>query len=116
MMELQSMNARHFKSLTLKEKASLYASLIREPGWELLKQTFKPELRTRITDTDAKESFLYEAIRAQVIQEIFSMPGQVIHQVDRDYVHRHALALTEPMSPIDAEDSVDEDGEPETEA
>lgn len=101
--------SRHYKTLSLKEKATLYASLIREPGWELLKQTFRPELRTRITDTDAKESFLYEAIRAQVIQEIFSTPQQVIHQVDRDYAYRQAQALTESMPPIDAEDEDDDD-------
>jgi hypothetical protein len=103
--------SRYFKTLTMKEKAALYASLIREPGWELLKQTFRPDLRTRITDSDAKESFLYEAIRAQVIQEIFSTPAHVIHQVDREYFDRHAQALTEPMSPIDADTSISDNGD-----
>lgn len=59
---------------SLKERANWFSNLIREPGWELLKRTFKPEIRSRITDSDAKEAFLYEAIRAQVIQEIFSTP------------------------------------------
>lgn len=94
---------RYLKTLTMKEKAALYASLIREPGWELLKQTFRPEIRSRITDTDARELFLYEAIRAQVIQEIFSTPHHVIQQVDRDYFDRHARALNGSMPPIDAE-------------
>ncbi len=93
--------SRYFKSLTMKEKAALYANLLREPGWELLKQTFRPEIRTRITDQDAKEQFLYEAIRAQVIQEIFSTPHQVIHQVNRDFSTRSAPASSEPVSPTD---------------
>lgn len=95
--------SRYYKTLTMKEKAALYASLIREPGWELLRQTFRPEIRTRITDTDAREGFLYEAIRAQVIQEIFSTPDHVIHQVDRTYFDRHARASHEPVPPTDAE-------------
>lgn len=107
---------RFYKTMSLKEKAGLYARLIREPGWELLKQTFRPELRTRITDSDAKESFLYEAIRAQVIQEIFSTPTQVMNQVDRDYAFRHAQALTEPMPPIEAEDVMLSDEDPTFEA
>ncbi|HEY9746602.1 MAG TPA: hypothetical protein V6C99_10335 [Oculatellaceae cyanobacterium] len=70
---------------SLKERANWFSNLIREPGWELLKRTFKPEIRSRITDSDAKEAFLYEAIRAQVIQEIFSTPHWVITQAEREW-------------------------------
>lgn len=77
-----------FKQLGLREKATLFTDLIREPGWELLQNTFRPELRTRITDTDAKEAFLYEAIRAQVIQEIFLAPSQVIRQAEREWASK----------------------------
>lgn len=77
-----------YKQLGLKEKATLFTDLIREPGWELLQSTFRPDLRTRITDTDAKEAFLYEAIRAQVIQEIFSTPALIIQQAEREWVRK----------------------------
>ena len=73
------------KQLSLRERASLLSDLIREPGWELLQRAFKPEIRSRITDSDAKEAFLYEAIRAQVIQEIFSAPHLIIHQAAREW-------------------------------
>lgn len=72
-----------FKQLSLRDRAALYADLIREPGWELLQKTFRPEIRTRLTDQDAREAFLYEAIRAQVIQEIFSTPHLIIRQAER---------------------------------
>jgi hypothetical protein len=74
-----------YKQLSLREKATLFTDLIREPGWDLLQSSFRPELRTRVTDTDAKEAFLYEAIRAQVIQEIFSTPLLTIQQAEREW-------------------------------
>ncbi len=74
-----------YKQLSLREKATLFTDLIREPGWDLLQSSFRPELRTRVTDTDAKEAFLYEAIRAQVIQEIFSTPLLIIQQAEREW-------------------------------
>lgn len=73
------------KQQGLKERAAMYASLIREPGWELLQRTFRPEIRTRVTDQDAREAFIYEAIRAQVIQEIFSTPQMVMNQAQREW-------------------------------
>lgn len=97
-------SAKYYRSLSLKEKAALYASLIREPGWELLRRTYQPEIRTRIIDTNTKESFIYEAIRSQVIQEIFSLPEQVISKINSERIYRPAQTLTEPMPPIDAED------------
>lgn len=75
----------HSNPLSLKEKAALFASLIREPGWALLQKSFRPEIRTRITDIDAKEAFLYEAIRAQVIQEVLSTPLLTIRQAQREW-------------------------------
>ncbi len=74
-----------YKQLSLREKATLFTDLIREPGWDLLQSSFRPELRTRVTDTDAKEAFLYEAIRAQVIQEIFCTPLLIIQQAEREW-------------------------------
>ena len=76
------------KHQSLKERAALYASLTREPGWELLQRTFRPEIRSRITDGDAREAFLYEAIRAQVIQEIFCTPQLVIQQAEREWARQ----------------------------
>ncbi|MCE3235973.1 MAG: hypothetical protein K0Q50_2153 [Vampirovibrio sp.] len=89
------------KQLALKERATLFSNLIREPGWELLQRSFRPEMRTRITDADARESFLYEAIRAQVIQEIFSTPLLIIQQAEREWA-RHPVSDT---AAPDAEDS-----------
>jgi hypothetical protein len=77
-----------YKQLGLREKATLFTDLIREPGWELLQSAFRPELRSRITDIDAKEAFLYEAIRAQVIQEIFSTPSLIIQQAEREWARK----------------------------
>lgn len=74
-----------YKQLSLREKATLFTDLIREPGWDLLQSSFRLELRTRVTDTDAKEAFLYEAIRAQVIQEIFCAPLLIIQQAEREW-------------------------------
>lgn len=74
-----------YKQLSLREKAMLFTDLIREPGWDLLQKTFRPEIRTKVTDTDAKEAFLYEAIRAQVIQEIFCAPLLTIRQAEREW-------------------------------
>lgn len=79
------------KQLALRERAALFSSLIREPGWELLRQSFRPEIRSRITDHDAKEAFLYEAIRAQVIQEIFSTPELIIQQAERAWARQPAV-------------------------
>lgn len=79
-----------YKQLSLRERANLFSSLIREPGWELLQRSFRPELRTRITDKDGKEALLYEAIRAQLIQEIFSTPILVINQAEREWA-RHSV-------------------------
>lgn len=74
-----------FKQPGLRERATLFSRLIQEPGWELLQRSFRPELRNRITDRDAREAFLYEAVRAQVIQEIFSTPHWVINQAEREW-------------------------------
>jgi len=79
-----------FKQLSLRERATMFSSLIREPGWDLLQQSFRPEIRTRILDKDGKEALLYEAIRAQLIQEIFSTPLLVIRQAEREW-SRHAM-------------------------
>jgi hypothetical protein len=79
------------KQLSLRERAALFTSLIREPGWELLRNSFRPEIRSRITDSDARDAFLYEAIRAQVIQEIFSTPELVIHQAERAWARQPAV-------------------------
>jgi hypothetical protein len=74
-----------YKQLSLRERAAIFSNLVREPGWELLQRSFRPEIRTRITDSDAREAFLYEAIRAQVIQEIFSTPHLIINQAEREW-------------------------------
>ena len=73
------------KQLSLRERAALFKKLIQEPGWELLQRAFRAEIRSRITDTDAREAFLYEAIRAQIIQEIFSTPHWTINQAEREW-------------------------------
>lgn len=78
-----------YTQLSLKEKASLFTDLVREPGWLLLQKAFQPDIRTKITDIDAKEAFLYEAIRAQVIQEIFCTPLQTIRQAEREWSQKH---------------------------
>ncbi|MBK8191066.1 MAG: hypothetical protein IPK79_11530 [Vampirovibrionales bacterium] len=59
------------------------AQLIQEPGWRFLVQIMTPELRARIQDTDSREAFLYEAIRLQAIQEVLSLPEQIIRQARR---------------------------------
>jgi hypothetical protein len=87
-----------YKQLSLREKATLFTDLIREPGWDLLQKTFRPEIRTKVTDTDAKEAFLYEAIRAQVIQEIFCTPLLTIRQAEREW------SKTQSHSETDATD------------
>jgi len=74
---------RFLKSRTMDEKATLMMRLTREPGWALLKMTFQPDIRTHITDSDDREAFLYEAIRAQVIQEIFSQPEKLMRQASK---------------------------------
>jgi hypothetical protein len=86
-----------YKQLSLRERATLFSNLIREPGWELLQRSFRPEIRTRITDRDGKEALLYEAIRAQLIQEIFSTPHLVINQAEREWV-RHPVVQDEMES------------------
>jgi hypothetical protein len=88
------------KHLSLRERASLFSCLVREPGWDLLQRSFRPEIRTRITDGDAREAFLYESIRAQVIQEIFSTPYLVIQQAEREWARDPVL-----------QDEAGEDGE-----
>jgi hypothetical protein len=74
-----------FKQPSLRERAALFSKLIQDPAWELLQRAFRPEIRSRVTDTDAREAFLYEAIRAQVIQEIFSTPHWIISQAEREW-------------------------------
>jgi hypothetical protein len=76
------------RQLSLKERAAAFSTLVREPGWELLQHSFRPEIRTRITDGDARDAFLYEAIRAQVIQEIFSTPHLIINQAEREWARQ----------------------------
>lgn len=83
--------SRDYKQLSLRERAAMFASLIREPGWDLLQRSFRPEIRTRITDKDGKEALLYEAIRAQLIQEIFSTPLLVISQAEREWTRHSAI-------------------------
>lgn len=83
-----------YKQFSLRERATIFSSLIREPGWELLQRSFRPEIRTRITDKDGKEALLYEAIRAQLIQEIFSTPHLVINQAEREWL-RHPVIQDE---------------------
>jgi hypothetical protein len=94
-----------YKQLTLRERARNFSSLIREPGWDLLQQSFRPEIRTRITDQDAKEALLYEAIRAQVIQEIFSTPVMVIKQAEREWARR---PLVDEQAQTDLYDEIDD--------
>lgn len=86
------------RHLSLKEKASMFHSLVREPGWELLQQSFRPEIRTRITDIDAREAFLYEAIRVQVLNEVFSTPDMVMAQANKQ---RGSDIETENGNPIE---------------
>jgi hypothetical protein len=88
-----------YKQLSLRERAAIFSNLIREPGWELLQRAFRPEIRTRITDTDAKEALLYEAVRAQIIQEIFSTPHLIINQAEREW-SRHPI-IEEAMDELD---------------
>ena len=83
-------NARRYRQLSLKERAAMLSDLTREPGWRLLQDMFRPEIRTRVTDSDAKEAFIYEAIRAQVIQEIFCTPLAVMHQAEREWATEKA--------------------------
>lgn len=90
-----------FKHLSLRERAAMFASLIREPGWMLLQQSFRPEIKTRITDRDDREAFLYEAIRAQVLQEIFSLPQLVMRQAEREW-SRHPQS-DEALDPMEDE-------------
>lgn len=87
-----------YKQLSLRERAAIFSNLVREPGWELLQRSFRPEIRTRISDGDAREAFLYEAIRAQVIQEIFSTPHLIITQAEREWSRQ-------PLVHDDMEDS-----------
>ena len=79
-----------YKQLSLRERAAMFSSLVREPGWVLLQRAFRPEIRTRITDQNGKEAFCYEAIRAQLIQEIFAMPQMIMEQAERERL-RHPV-------------------------
>lgn len=80
-----------YKQLSIRERAAMFAELVKAPGWELLQRSFRPEIRTRVTDGDAREAFLYEAIRAQVIQEIFSTPHLVMSQAEREWPRQPVL-------------------------
>lgn len=80
---LDDRTLRFLKSRTLDEKATLMMRLMREPGWALLKLSFQPEIRTKITDADDREAFLYEAIRSQVILEIFGQPEKLMRQASK---------------------------------
>jgi hypothetical protein len=77
------MTLDHARVLTLTEKAARLQLLMEHPGWSLLQQTFKPEIRTKVNDSDTKEAFMYEAIRAQVIQEIMTWPTLIVNQAER---------------------------------
>lgn len=74
-----------YKQIGLRERAVMFCNLVREPGWELLQRSFRAEIRNRIIDGDTREAFLYEAIRAQVIQEIFSTPFLIMNQAEREW-------------------------------
>lgn len=84
------------KQLTLQERAALFNEMVELSGWDLLRQLFRPEIRCRIRDIDEKEAFLYEAVRAQVIQEIFSAPYRVIRQVQQSELGWHSRFGREP--------------------
>jgi hypothetical protein len=101
----------------LRERTALFSQLIQEPGWQLLQQTFRPEIRSRITDTDARESFLYEAIRAQFIQEIFSAPHLVIQQAKRAWHKQSQTNEPNPLSqtPSTISDPLEDDAYPQSE-
>lgn len=79
-----SMASPFSRQLTLKERAQQFSELVESSGWDLLRQLFRPDIKCRIRDIDEKEAFLYESIRAQVIQEIFSTPYRVIRKVQHD--------------------------------
>lgn len=84
----------NIKLLSLQERASAFSQLVREVGWKLLEQTYRPEIRFRICDSDDREAFLYEAIRAQLIQEIFSTPYLIMKQAERER-QRNASPVTD---------------------
>jgi len=75
------MTQSHYYSL--QERAMFFNELVETRGWQLLTQTFRPEIRVRISDQDDKAAFMYEAIRSQVIQEIFSTPHLIMQQAER---------------------------------
>jgi hypothetical protein len=52
------------------------------PEFLLLKSVFDHETRIPgdIRDRDSKEDFLYKAIRAKALQEVFSYPGDFLRQ------------------------------------
>ncbi|MDX2084698.1 MAG: hypothetical protein SFZ03_04850 [Candidatus Melainabacteria bacterium] len=83
------------KPFSLVERARCYQKLIEQPGWMLLEQAFSSHVPTAITDQDSRERFLYEATRAQVIQEIFKTPERIIHQAEQTW---QKSALSEPLS------------------
>jgi hypothetical protein len=90
-----------YRQLSLRERATLFSELVRMPGWELLQRSYRPEIRSRITDRDARDAFLYEAIRAQVIQEIFSLPQLVIRQAEREWFRQPASDMPLPETLVD---------------
>jgi hypothetical protein len=72
-----------FKKLSLRERAALFFDLVETPGWKLLQQYFSPEIKIRVTNADSREQFMYESIRAQVIQEFFNIPRYVMRQAEQ---------------------------------
>lgn len=64
----------------LQNKAEVYRDLMRHPGWELLKREFPAVIEGEINNTESKEAFLYQAIRAKTIADIFNTPAQVSRQ------------------------------------
>lgn len=97
---LDDRTLRFLKSRTLDEKATLMMRLTREPGWALLKLSFQPEIRIKITDVDDREAFLYEAIRSQVIQEIFGQPEKLMRQAAKRPTassHTHVGEIQMPL-------------------
>jgi hypothetical protein len=65
--------------------ADVMQQLLVHPGWKLVKKICKPSIKTRILDTDDREAFLYEAIRAQAIMEVLQLPRRIIRQHNKQY-------------------------------
>ncbi len=71
--------------IQFKHHAETMASLLQHPGWKMVKKISKPSIKTRIMDTDDREAFLYEAIRAQAIMEVLQLPAKIIKQHQQHY-------------------------------